>query len=72
MCTYVEIEEKYTGCTASPKHVITKKKYDTDGCQKAKDSGYHCSDEATPVKGLNGQVIQFGSSKKPGPCPRCL
>jgi hypothetical protein len=44
---------------------------DNNYCQKARDIGYTCVD-ATPVKGLNGELIQLGTTKKTGACPRCL
>lgn len=57
MCVYMEYKSTYNGCAASPKHVITTRKYDTDGCEKFKKSGHTCDEEATPAKGLNGEVI---------------
>jgi hypothetical protein len=60
----------YTGCKKKDgKHVISKMKY--DWCDKAKADGYVCTD-AIPAKGLNGEVIQFGTTHQSGACPKCL
>jgi hypothetical protein len=69
MCNNIEYGEKYSSCTHPSKHVIKKRRYDK--CQKALDTGYTC-DDATPAKGLNGEPIQIGTSKKTGACPSCL
>jgi len=72
MCYYMEYREKYNDCTADPKHVVTKRRYDRSGCEKAAKSGFHCDDEAKPVQGKNGEEFQLGSTKRPGACPKCL
>lgn len=61
MCNFVDQKIKYTGCKKKDgKHVISKMKY--DWCDKAKAEGYACTD-ATPAKGLNDEVIQFGTTQ---------
>ncbi|KAH8704292.1 hypothetical protein GQ44DRAFT_716918 [Phaeosphaeriaceae sp. PMI808] len=72
MCFYNEQKVTYDGCTAKPKHVITTRQYDSKGCKMFEQSGHNCGDEAIPAKGLNGEVIQFGTTRQPGACPRCL
>lgn len=72
MCNFIEYKVKYDRCTVDPKHVIPVRKYDTDGCKKYKETGYNCGDEATPAKGINGEVIQLASTTQPGACPQCL
>jgi hypothetical protein len=69
MCHYIEYGEKYSDCLQPSKHVVLKKKYHK--CQKAKDTGYHCVD-ATPAKGLNGELIQLATSRRTGACQKCL
>jgi hypothetical protein len=69
MCHYFEAKVKHDGCEATPKHVVPTRKWDR--CEEAQKTGYTCTD-ATPAKGLNGQVIQVASMRTHGACPRCL
>jgi len=68
MCYYFEAKLKYKDCEADPKHTVTTTKYDR--CDEARKTGYTCAD-AKPAKGKNGEVIQMGTSIKPGKCPTC-
>jgi hypothetical protein len=69
MCYYFEAKIWYKDCEADPKHVIKTTKYDR--CNEAHKKGYVCED-AKPATGKNGEMIQMGTSKRPGKCPRCL
>ncbi|RSL94135.1 hypothetical protein CEP52_012825 [Fusarium oligoseptatum] len=60
MCHYFETKIIYKACTNKPaKHINHKTQYDR--CEKSLKEGYPCVD-ATPAKGLNGQIIQMGST----------
>jgi hypothetical protein len=69
MCHYLDYTEKYDQCTADPTHVVSQRRYDK--CQIAIDTGNTCTD-ATPAKGKNGELIQLGTSRRNGTCPKCL
>jgi hypothetical protein len=72
MCYYYEYAEKYDDCENDPKHIIKTRRYDRSGCEKAAKSGFHCDEDAKPMKGKNGEQFQLGSTRKEGKCPRCL
>lgn len=68
MCHYFEVKLVYKGCMKGPKHMHFNKKYDR--CEKSPVKDYLCVN-ATPAKGLNGEIIQMTSTRRPGECPKC-
>ena len=54
MCYYIDLSFYYKRCRASPCYIQFERKWDE--CIKAKANGHRCPD-ASPAKGLNGEVI---------------
>lgn len=72
MCRFITISTKYDQCTADPRHVNTTRTTDTDGFDEFKKTAFKCGDEAFPAKGKSEELIQLGSTTRPGACPKCL
>jgi hypothetical protein len=68
MCHYYDQKFYYSKCIGDPRHIVKDTKWDE--CAKAKANGHRCAD-ASPAKGLNGEVLVHGSSKRKGDCPEC-
>lgn len=69
MCYYMDLFFYYKNCRASPRHIQSERNWDE--CKRAKANGHRCYD-ASPAKGLNGEVIQLAASQsREMECPQC-